>query len=52
MRDDVQWAFEAKNSRQEAVDFVDQYLTAETLLSQDELELYDSQVLGAMLQEC
>lgn len=52
MRDDAQWAFDAKNSRQEAVDFVDQYLTAETLLSQDELELYDSQGLGVMLQGC
>lgn len=48
-RDDVQWAFSAKNSRQEAVDLVDQYLTAETLLSQDELDLYDSQGLGTIL---
>lgn len=38
-RDDVQWAFSVKNSRQEAVDFVDRYLTAETLLSRNELEL-------------
>lgn len=38
-RDDVQWAFSAKNSRQQAVDFVDQYLTAETLLSRNELDL-------------
>lgn len=51
-RDDVRWAFSAKNSRQEAVDFVDQYLTAETLLSQDELDLYDSQVLGTILHGC
>ena len=38
-RDDVQWAFRAKNSRHEAVGFVDHYLTIETLLSQNELDL-------------
>ena len=39
-RDDVQWAFDAPNTKEAVVDWVNEYLGADTLLSKDELELY------------
>lgn len=39
-RDDVQWAFDAPSSREAVVEWVKEYLGADTLLSKDELELY------------
>lgn len=39
-RDDVQWAFDAPNTKEAVVEWVKEYLGADTLLSKDELELY------------
>ncbi|KAK8159737.1 hypothetical protein IWX90DRAFT_516235 [Phyllosticta citrichinensis] len=40
-RDDVQWAFESVKTRDDAVAWVDQYLQQTTLLSKEELDLYE-----------
>ncbi|KAK7518378.1 uncharacterized protein IWZ02DRAFT_317461 [Phyllosticta citriasiana] len=40
-RDDVQWAFESVKTRDDAVAWVDQYLQQNTLLSKEELDLYE-----------
>ncbi|KAK8207453.1 hypothetical protein HDK77DRAFT_44067 [Phyllosticta capitalensis] len=40
-RDDVQWAFESVKTRDDAIAWVDQYLQPNTLLSKEELDLYE-----------
>ncbi|KAI9875601.1 MAG: hypothetical protein M1830_008217 [Pleopsidium flavum] len=39
-RDDVQWAFDAPNTKDTVVDWVKEHLGADTLLSKEELDLY------------
>ncbi|KAI9662977.1 MAG: hypothetical protein M1821_008024 [Bathelium mastoideum] len=41
-REDVQWAFESSKTEQHASAWVEEYLHAPTLLSHEELELYES----------
>ncbi len=38
-RDDVQWAFDAPNTKETVEEWVKEYLGVDTLLSKDELEL-------------
>ena len=38
--EDIQWAFDAKTTQKSAVDWVEEFLGPETLLSKEELELY------------
>lgn len=38
-RDDVQWAFDARNTKEKVEEWVKEYLGPDTLLSKDELEL-------------
>ncbi|OMP87211.1 hypothetical protein BK809_0007297 [Diplodia seriata] len=41
-RDDVQWAFDSVKTQNDAVSWVDEYLQSETLLSKEELALYEA----------
>lgn len=41
-RDDVQWAFNAPNTKDMVVEWVEEYLGPDTLLSKEELDLYAS----------
>ncbi|EKG15579.1 hypothetical protein MPH_07245 [Macrophomina phaseolina MS6] len=41
-RDDVQWAFESAKTQNDAVAWVNEYLGSNTLLSKEELELYET----------
>lgn len=50
-QDDVQWAFNAPNTKETVVEWVKEYLGADTLLSKDELELYALRLSAAELRQ-
>ncbi len=39
-RDDVEWAFKSQKTSKEVVEWVNQYIGPETVLSKEEAELY------------
>ncbi|KAF9637055.1 hypothetical protein BFW01_g7951 [Lasiodiplodia theobromae] len=41
-RDDVQWAFESVKTQHDAASWVEEYLQSDTLLSKEELDLYEA----------
>lgn len=49
-RDDVQWAFDAPNTKDTVVEWVKEHLGADTLLSKEELDLYASKGRAAETQ--